>query len=109
MSLSRFCEWDEADGGIKCQRCGKFLRTDKRKVYRTCPARIRLTLAGRILIALPPPGDNVATLAKYTGMATLAAAWSEISGKPCRCPDRQAWLNEQWQRFIWSNFSEPIS
>lgn len=107
MLPSISCDWRETEGGIQCVRCQKFVRTQKRP-HRRCPARILLTLTGRILIRLPPPGDNVATLAKYTGMASIVSAWSEIRGKPCKCPDRQAWLNDQWQRFVWRNFWEPV-
>jgi hypothetical protein len=66
----------------------------------------RLTFKGKILICLPPPGDAVATLTKYTGVAHLAELWERISGNPCGCADRQAWMNQAWKTFVWQHFSE---
>lgn len=115
------CVMVASDGGYECSVCGfRWPRPLRRECRQGAPLppvppyeieqlqrNRRLTLKGKLLICLPPPGDATAVLTKYTGIAALAKAWEQISGQPCGCGDRQAWMNAAWQRFVWQHFSAP--
>lgn len=92
---------------IVCAECGRGIRAPGVSASAMRPCQLSsLTATGKLLIAMPPPGDGVATIAKWTGMGHLAKIWEQMSGTPCGCGDRQQWLNAAWERFVWQHFSE---
>lgn len=105
MMLCRFVQ--RSPSLVECSECGRTLQTHfpPSQVKRTCQAPRKLTWRGQILVRMLP-GDGVAKLASWTGMAKIAAEWEAITGVPCGCPDRQAWLNRQWLEFVYERFSE---
>lgn len=38
-------------------------------------------------------GDTMAAIARRTGLAKAAECVEKVTGRPCRCPQRQARLN----------------
>lgn len=100
---------DDADEAkpFRCPDCGYRWRNDN--LHRNCPARalpqqssaIELTVTGKLLAAMRP-GDGLAWLTKYTG---IAAAWESVTKGECGCKNRQTWLNDQWARFVVRHFA----
>lgn len=96
---------------LLCDFCGRSLNTNKppEVIVRSCPCTNReLTAAGKLLICIRP-GERVATIAKFAGADGLAKAWEEITGQPCKCSNRRAWLDAQWELLVWRGFSAPLS
>jgi hypothetical protein len=50
-------------------------------------------------LAEPQPsrglGDTIKKISDATGVSALASLYEKVTGKPCGCGKRQAWLNEK--------------
>ena len=103
--MTAFCCFIQRKPGLLvCRICAQPWRTQSppERAHRKC--RGVLDWRGRLLARLEP-GDGIAFAAKCTGMAFLAELWEEITQQDCGCADRQAWLNQQWQRIVWKYFA----
>jgi len=67
---------------LRCKRCG--LRARNCNIRRNCKGRIGL-------------GDRVAAILYALGITKKRV--TQFSGKPCKCAERQAYLNEIGKRF----------
>jgi hypothetical protein len=90
---------DDADAAkpFRCEFCDYRWKTDQ--LHRNCPHR-SLSNTGRTLAEMKP-GDGLAWVAEHLGIHKV------IDPETCGCVDRQAWMNNQWLRWVQRTFSEP--
>jgi hypothetical protein len=96
--MRRSCQYERVGAGtIRCVQCGRrreWTRADLPR--RNCDGM--LSPWGQRLAAMAP-GDGLAWLARYTGLAALARL---ILGEECRrCRDRQRKINARWIRTVY--------
>jgi hypothetical protein len=99
-----YCHLQRTGTALVCEDCGRSIVTSRapHECYVFCHKprhEVELTTTGKLLASMKP-GDGVKWLADHTGLSWF------VDPAKCGCADRQAWLNNQWQRFVVSHFAE---